>query len=224
MSLRIALAFALLGSLAARPVQAEDYAIDGSHTSVIFGISHLGYSFTYGRFNTVKGAFTLDPAKPEASTFELLIDANSIDTNDAGRDGHLKGADFLNAGEFPAITFKSKKVEVKQEGEATVYTITGDMTMHGVTKEIVLANVQKLGEGPGPNPAKPDYRTGFHYQGKLLRSDFGMTKMVGPIGDEVAVTISFEGIRQGPAAATSAVAPKGKTIVAAKPIVTPAKR
>ena len=225
---RLTLAAAVLSLLtsAVNPAQAEDYVIDGSHTSVIFGISHLGYSFTYGRFNKVGGAFSLDPTKPEASKFELAIDANSIDTNDPKRDEHLKAADFFSAGEFPAITFKSTKVAVKKEGEATVYTIEGDLTMHGVTRPITLANVQKLGEGPGPNPAAPDWRTGFHYQGKLSRSEFGMTKMVGPIGDEVAVTISFEGVRQGPAApATGALAPKGKRVLAAKPVAAaPAKR
>jgi polyisoprenoid-binding protein YceI len=189
LALACALAFASLQS----PLRADEYTVDPSHTSVIFGISHLGYSFTYGRFNKVSGDFTLDPAKPEAASFTLTIDANSIDTNDAKRDDHLKGPDFLNTGEFPVISFKSNKVDVKQEGESAVYVVSGELTMHGETKPVTL-NLQKLGEGPGPTGQ--DFRTGFNCQTKLNRSEWGMTKGIPDIGDEVAVTISFEGIRK----------------------------
>lgn len=174
-------------------IRADEYAVDPSHTSVIFGVSHLGYSFTYGRFDKVSGAFTLDPAKPDAASFTLTIDAGSINTNDAKRDEHLRNADFFNTGEFPLISFKSEKVAVKEVDGAQVYEVTGQLTMHGVTKPITL-NLQKLGEGAGPTGQ--DYRTGFNCQTKLSRSEWGMTKMVGPIGDEVAVTISFEGVRK----------------------------
>ena len=188
-------AAALLLGLAAlqSPLHADDYTIDPSHTSVIFGVSHLGYSFTYGRFDKVSGDFTLDPANPDAASFTLKIDAASINTNDAKRDEHLRNADFFNTGEFPLISFKSEKVAVKDVDGAKVYEVTGQLTMHGVTKPITL-NLQKLGEGAGPTGQ--DYRTGFNCQTKLSRSEWGMTKMVGPIGDEVAVTISFEGVRK----------------------------
>lgn len=190
---KLALAFVLaIGSLQS-PLRADDYTVDPSHTSVIFGISHLGYSFTYGRFNKVSGAFTLDPAKPDAASFTLTIDANSIDTNDAKRDDHLRGPDFLNTGEFPVISFKSNKVAVKKEGETTIYVVSGDLTMHGETKPVTL-NLQKLGEGPGPGGG--GFHTGFNCQTKLNRSEWGMTKMAPAIGDEVAVTISFEGVRK----------------------------
>ena len=188
-------AAALLLSLAAlqSPLHADDYTIDPSHTSVIFGVSHLGYSFTYGRFDKVSGDFTLDPAKPDAASFVLKIDAASINTNDAKRDEHLRNADFFNTGEFPLISFKSEKVAVKDVDGVQTYEVTGQLTMHGVTKPITL-NLQKLGEGAGPTGQ--DFRTGFNCQAKLSRSEWGMTKMVGPIGDEVAVTISFEGVRK----------------------------
>lgn len=175
------------------PLHADDYAIDPSHTSVIFGVSHLGYSFTYGRFDKVSGDFTLDPANPDAASFTLKIDAASVNTNDAKRDEHLRNADFFNTGEFPLISFKSEKVAVKEVDGAQIYEVTGQLAMHGVTKPITL-NLQKLGEGAGPSGQ--DFRTGFNCQAKLSRSEWGMTKMVGPIGDEVAVTISFEGIRK----------------------------
>ena len=189
LALACALAFASLQS----SLRADEYVVDPSHTSVIFGISHHGYSFTYGRFNKVSGDFTLDPAKPEAASFTLAIDAGSIDTNDAKRDDHLRGPDFLNTGEFPVISFKSNKVVVEKKDDATIYVVSGDLTMHGVTKPVTL-NLQKLGEGPGPTGQ--DFRTGFNCQTKLNRSEWGMTKMVPHIGDEVAVTISFEGVRK----------------------------
>ena len=189
LALACALAFASLQS----PLRADEYVVEPSHTSVIFGISHYGYSFTYGRFNKVSGDFTLDPAKPEAASFTLAIDAASIDTNDAKRDDHLRGPDFLNTGEFPVISFKSNKVAVKKEGETTVYVVSGELTMHGETKPVTL-NLQKLGEGPGPTGQ--GFYTGFNCQTKLNRSEWGMTKMIPNIGDEVAVTISFEGVRK----------------------------
>jgi polyisoprenoid-binding protein YceI len=203
MTKRFTLALTLLLAVASslRPARADDFAIDNSHTSVIFGVSHLGYSITYGRFNNVSGTFTLDAKGPEASTFQVAIDVASIDTNDAKRDEHLRGPDFFNAGEFPVISFKSTKVAPRKTETGIVLDVTGDLTMHGVTKPITL-ELQKLGEGPGPGGN--DFRTGFSGQAKLKRSDFGMTGMVGPVGDEVAITISIEGVRKGAAAAPDA--------------------
>jgi polyisoprenoid-binding protein YceI len=203
MTKRLCLGLTALALVAAplTPARSDDFKIDESHTSVIFGISHLGYSFTYGRFYKVQGGFTLEPGKPAASTFQLAIETASVDTNDAKRDEHLRGPDFFNAGEFPAITFKSTKAAPKQTDDGIVLEVTGELTMHGVTRPVTL-ELQKLGEGPGPGGN--DFRTGFNCQTKLKRSEFGMTKMVGPIGDEVAVMISFEGVRQeGEAAATT---------------------
>jgi polyisoprenoid-binding protein YceI len=203
MTKRFTLGLAVLLTISAslRPARADDFAIDNSHTSVIFGVSHLGYSITYGRFNNVSGKFTLDAKGPEASTFQVAIDVASIDTNDAKRDEHLKGPDFFNAGEFPVITFKSTKVAPKKTETGITLEVTGDLTMHGVAKPVTL-ELQKLGEGPGPGGN--GFHTGFSGQAKLKRSDFGMTNMVGPIGDEVAITISIEGARKEPAAAPGA--------------------
>jgi polyisoprenoid-binding protein YceI len=197
----LCLAFLLAVSASARSVRADDFAIDNAHSSIIFGVSHLGYSITYGRFNNVSGKFTLDAKGPEASTFQVALDVASIDTNDAKRDEHLKGPDFFNAGEFPVITFKSTKVAPRKTETGIMLDVTGDLTMHGVTKPVTL-ELQKLGEGPGPGGN--DFRTGFSGTAKLKRSDFGMTNMVGPVGDEVAITISIEGIRKDAAAPAGA--------------------
>lgn len=192
---------ALVWSLvvAAQPLAqaADNYALDPAHTSVIFGVSHLGFSYTYGRFNKVDGKYTLDEANPEASTFELILDAGSIDTNDAQRDSHLKSADFLNAGEFPLITFKSTSVTMKEpapgaagaEAEQPVYEVAGDLTIHGVTRPVTLPlKLLKVGEGSDGKK-----RSGFLCETRVLRSEFGMTNMIPQVGDDVAITISFEG-------------------------------
>ncbi len=181
--------------LTTNAAHSAQYALDKSHTSILFGISHLGYSYTYGRFNDAEGKFTWDNANPAASSFQLLIKTASIDSNDKARDDHLRNADFFNASQFPHITFVSTKVEaLPQPGPSgQTHNVTGNLTMHGVTKQIVLP-LKKLGEGKGPFGK---YRTGFSCQTTLKRSEFGMTNMLPNIGDEVAVTISFEGLRQG---------------------------
>jgi polyisoprenoid-binding protein YceI len=195
MKSRFALAAALVACLIVGPrsLRADDYKLDEGHTSVIFGISHMGLSLTYGRFNEVKGSYSLDAADPAKSKFEFTINAQSIDTNNPGRDNHLRGADFLSADEFPTITFASTKVATKEADGKKVYVVTGDMTMHGVKKEVTL-DLALLGEGPGPQGN--DHRSGFLCDVRLLRSEFGMTKFIPNIGDEVAITISFEGVRQ----------------------------
>jgi polyisoprenoid-binding protein YceI len=190
---RIALVVAASGSpLVQNAIGAETYVVDASHTSIIFGVSHLGYSYTYGRFNEVKGGYTLDRENPKASQFQLAISAASIDTNDEKRDAHLKGPDFFNVKEFPVINFQSTAIAEEKTPKGTIYNITGDLTIHGVTKKANLP-LKKMGEGKGP---AGNFRTGFHLETSLKRSDFGMTNMVPMIGDEIAVTVSFEGIRQ----------------------------
>ncbi|MEZ6096506.1 MAG: YceI family protein [Pirellulaceae bacterium] len=165
--------------------QAPSFKLDPTHTSIIFGISHLGYSYTYGRFNVIDGEFTLDG---ESSTFSFSMDANSIDTGNEKRDEHLRGVDFFNVNQFPKMEFKSTKVELTDDG----MNVTGNMTMHGETAEIVIP-FKLLKEGDTPFG---DYRAGFSTQFNLKRSEFGMTNMLQGIGDDVAITFSFEGVRQ----------------------------
>jgi len=208
------LAFSLTVQNAA-PSQADTYKIDLSHTAIIFGISHLNYSYTYGRFNRASGAYVLDGANPAANQFQLAIDAASIDTNDPKRDGHLRNADFFNVKQFPVISFQSTSVKPLQapRADGATHDVTGNFTMHGVTKEIVLP-MRKMGEGLGPYGK---YRTGFYCQTTLKRSDFGMTNMIPNIGDEVAITISFEGLRQDAAGAGSGSTSAPVTAPAAQP-------
>ena len=197
-SILLILSTVLVSSLPS--ARAETFLIDNSHTSVIFGVSHLGYSFTYGRFNRVQGGFNLDRTNPAASKFQLVIDASSIDSNDAKRDEHLKGPDFFNVKQFPSITFESTGIVIEKTEQGEFYNMTGNFTIHGKTKQVTLP-VQKLGEGKGPYGK---YRAGFLCRTKFLRSDFGMTNMIPNVGDEIAVTVSFEGLRQDASAGSQA--------------------
>jgi len=191
--LAYAAVLAVVSTVIAPSAAAESYQIDPGHTSVIFGISHMGLSYTYGRFNKVSGSYELDRENMAASQFKLTIDASSIDTNSQNRDQHLRGPDFFNAAQFPLISFESTKVvpQTAEDGK-THLNVVGNLTMHGVTKRISF-DLLLVGEAQGP---RGDHRTGFHTDAKLKRSDFGMTGMIPAIGDEVAVTISFEGVRQ----------------------------
>ncbi|MEQ1903237.1 MAG: YceI family protein [Pirellulaceae bacterium] len=174
--------------------QSATFKIDETHTAVSFAISHLGFSETHGRFNTVSGSLTYDAANPSKGSLNVTIDANSIDTNNKQRDDHLRGPDFFNAKQFPKIEFKSSKVEAANDG----WNVTGTMTMHGESKEITIP-LKKNGEGETPFR---DYRIGFSGELKIKRSDFGMKGMIPAegtkkgIGDEVAIWISFEAVRQ----------------------------
>ena len=193
--------------VSAPATQAASYDIDGSHTSVVFSVSHLGFSYTYGMFRKAGGTFEFDRTNPAASKFSFIVDVASIDTNDPKRDEHLRSADFFNVKQFPQLTFVSTKVEkVVAAGSGTsgaaaagsgskgkeIYNITGTMTLHGVSKQVTLP-MQYLGEGTGPYGK---YRLGFICQTVFKRSDFGMAFMNGPVGDQVGVSLSFEGIRK----------------------------
>jgi len=176
-------------------LRAENYLVDKSHASLIFGVSHFGYSYTYGRFSfDERSNFVWDKSNPAASKFQLVIPVASIDSDDPKRDDHLRNADFFNAKQFPHMIFQSTSVRPAQldNPEGNKYDVVGNLTMHGVTKEVTLP-VTKMGEGLGPYGK---YRSGFFCQTTLKRSDFGMAHMIPNIGDEVAITISFEGTLQ----------------------------
>lgn len=173
------------------PAMAQDtYKVDRDHSIALFRIKHLGVSFTYGRFNELEGTIVLDEANPEKSSVELVVKATSLDTNQPKRDEHLRGPDFFNVKQFPEIRFKSKSW--KKSGESS-YQITGDLTLHGVTKEITV-NVDHTGSGKDPWGG---FRSGFELVFTIKRSDFDMKYMLGgPVGDEVRLTVSVEGVKQ----------------------------
>jgi polyisoprenoid-binding protein YceI len=194
-------ALALLCAAPAVPA-ADIYTIDPTHCSIVFSVAHSGFSYTYGMFRTASGKYLIDKANPANCRFQMTIQANSLDTNNAKRDDHLRGPDFFDVQKYPEITFDSTKcVQVDpREGAPPAYQVTGKLTIHGVTKEITIPALRMLGEGTGPYG---DQRSGFLCQIELKRSDFGMTGLLDKalVGDAVGVTISFEGTLDQPAAA-----------------------
>ncbi|MCA6999384.1 YceI family protein [Dickeya solani] len=169
---------------------AADYKIDkeGQHAFVQFRIKHLGYSWLYGTFKDFDGAFTFDENNPSADKVSVTINTNSVDTNHAERDKHIRSAEFLNVAKHPQATFAS--TEVKKDGDEL--KITGNLTLNGVTKPLTL-EAKALGQGNDP---WGNYRAGFEAEGKLKLKDFNITTDLGPASQEVELIISVEGIRQ----------------------------
>lgn len=167
-------------------VPSGTYEIDPSHTSVQFGISHLGFSSYQGRFNTTAGTLTFDAKAPEKSTLNVTIDAASIDTNHTELEGKLKGADWFDTAKFPTATFISTKIEKLSDATGTV---TGDFTLHGVTKPVTLSVTFN---GAGNNPFANVPQLGFSAKGTIKRSDFGISQYLPAVGDEVSIAIEAE--------------------------------
>jgi polyisoprenoid-binding protein YceI len=183
-------ALACLMFLPASLPAAEVYTIDPAHTSIVFSVSHAGLSYTYGFFREVSGSYIVDKANPTNCRFRLIIQTDSLDTNHAERDKHLRSADFFNVEEFPTMTFESTSCAAanSQDG-AVIYNVTGNLTIHGVTRQVRLP-LRMLAEGKGPFG---DQRTGFLCQTELKRSDYGMSNLLDLVGDAVGINISFEG-------------------------------
>lgn len=175
-------------ALFAAPAPADDYTLDGMHTAATFKASHLGLSWVHGRFNDVKGSFRIDPADAAKCSFSLNIKAESLDTGNAKRDEHLRSPDFFNVKQFPGLTFQSTSVKSIKDG----YEVTGDLSLHGVSKSVTFP---LLGGRKAEFP-KGVQRTGFSTELSIKRSDFGMDKMLEAIGDEVFISISFEGVKK----------------------------
>lgn len=185
LTMRSLLAVALVAGLAA--ARGDEYAIDQAHAAFDFRIQHLGLSWTSGRFGAVEGSFRIDP-DPSKSAFAVSIKTDSIDSGNKQRDDHLRSPDWFDAKQHPTITFKSTAVKKVEKG----YEVTGDFTLHGVTKPITLV-LEGGGEAEFPKGVK---RTGYTGTTSIKRSDYGMKGMVGPISDEVQLWVSFEGIKK----------------------------
>lgn len=170
---------------ASTPIHAANYSIDGNHSSAIFKIKHLDVAYFYGAFKGVSGTLAYDGANPGAASIDLTLDAESVDSRNDNRDTHIKSPDFLNAKQFPTITFKSKSVEASGDD----LKVTGTLTLHGVSKEI---HVTATKTGSGTHPRSQKQMIGFHSEFTVKRSDFDMNFMVGPLSDEVTFILSLE--------------------------------
>jgi polyisoprenoid-binding protein YceI len=176
--LAIAIVFSLLSSAAL----AETAVVDTVHSSVLFRIKHLNTSWTWGRFNDVKGSLVLDGAAPKV---DVTVTVDSVDTGNAKRDEHLEGPDFFGAKQFPTIAFQGTKVTKVDD---THYDVAGELTLHGVTKPLTV-RLEKSGSGRTPMTGPI---VGYAAEFKIKRSDYEMKTMVGPIGDEVLVIVALE--------------------------------
>ncbi len=170
------------------------YTIDATHSSVHFSVRHLMVSNVRGEFSKLSGTIQVDPAAPAAASVAASIDTTSINTRDPQRDAHLKSAEFLDVEKFPAMTFQSKSI-TPHEGGATV---TGDLTIHGVTHPITLDVEGSTNEIKDP---WGNQRIGLSATTKLSRKEFGLTWNAAletggvMIGDEVKITIDVEAVR-----------------------------
>ena len=181
------LAMTLFG--AAPLAHAADYKIDPSHTHVLFMVDHLGFSKMIGLFTDMAGTISFDPANVGASKLSVAIKTASLQTQFAPRDADLKGADWFNVAEFPEMTFSGKSFVKKDDKTGTV---TGDLTLLGVTKPVTLdVTFNKA----GANPVSKADTVGFSARGAFKRTDFGLKTFVPYISDQVDLIIESEAAR-----------------------------
>lgn len=181
----------ILTAVVAFGATAADYKIDPAHSSANFSVTHMGLSKVRGAFGNVQGTVSYDPANLAATKVEATIDVTTVNTNDAKRDGHLKSADFFEVEKFPTMKFVSTKVEKTGSG----LKATGDLTMKGVTKQVVL-NIE------GPTDEIKDMRGMLRRAAaastRLNRKEFGITfnRVLDTgglmISDEVDVTLDIQ--------------------------------
>lgn len=171
------------------------YTIDPGHTQTIFSWSHFGYSHPTANFDRIEGTITFDDADAAKSAVDVTIAIDSINSHVKKFDEHLKSPDFFDAAQFPTATFKSTKVE---KGAADgAYKVTGDLTIHGVTKPVTIdAKLNARNE----HPMKKVPAIGFDGTLKIKRSDFGMDKYVPQVSDEIDIRITTEATVPKPAA------------------------
>lgn len=180
-----ALAAALLVSAPAFAAP-EAFVLDPSHSQIVFSYNHLGYSTGYGMFGGIEGQIQFDAADPAASSVEVSFPVKSMLTGWQARFDHFMSPDFFDAADDEMVSFKSTGIEVTGDKTAK---ITGDLTLNGVTKSVVLDAVQNQ---YGEHPMEKKMWTGFSATTTLLRSDYGLGSFAPFISDEVALEISIE--------------------------------
>lgn len=185
------LAFAAVASFSVtgQAAAADTYVLDASHSQVVFSYQHLGYSTTYGMFSGFEGEISYDEADPAASSVTVSMKEGDMLTGWEARFKHFMGGDFFGASEEEDISFTSTSIEITGETSAD---ITGDLTLNGVTKSIVLdADLNQA--GTHPQAQKP--WLGFDATTTLLRSDFNLGAFAPFVSDEVEVLISIEAMK-----------------------------
>jgi len=171
--------------VAARESAAETFQIDPVHSVVLFRIKHLGVGYYHGRFNDISGTFGVG----EGATASISVKADSVDTNNDKRDGHLKSPDFLSAKEFPEITFVAESLA---KGEGDVVEAKGTLTLRGVSKPLSVP-MTHVGTGKG---MQGETRAGFEGTFTIKRADFGVSWGPQALGEEITITVAIEGVKQ----------------------------
>jgi len=180
---------AALFSASAALAEAEKYMLDASHSQIVFSYDHLGFSTTWGMFSGFEGEIMFDQANPAASSVSVSMPVKSMLTGWEGRFQHFMSKDFFDAADDEMVSFASTGIELTGESTAK---ITGDLTLNGVTKPVVLdAVLNKTGDHPMAN--KP--WAGFSATTSVLRSDFGLGMFAPYVSDEVAIQISIEAMK-----------------------------
>jgi polyisoprenoid-binding protein YceI len=185
------LSLALAAALAATPAlaEAEKYVLDPSHSQIVFSYSHLGFSTSYGMFSGFEGEIAFDQANPAASSVSVAFPVRSMLTGWQARFDHFMSPDFLDAAEDEMVSFTSTAIEVTGEKTAK---ITGDLTLNGVTKAVVLDAVLNQA---GEHPMEKKPWAGFSATATVLRSEFNLGAYAPYISDEVALEISIEAMK-----------------------------
>jgi polyisoprenoid-binding protein YceI len=181
--------FTMTLGLALTARAAETYKADPVHSAAVFRSYHAGAGVVWGRFNDPTGTFVLDDADPTKDSFSGEIQVNNVDTHQEKRDAHLKSPDFFNARQYPTITFKSTSVK---KGEGNMLQVTGNLTMHGVTKSVTVP-IELIGKGQFPPGTQ---RAGIEATFQVKLSDFSIKGLPGVVGDEMKVIVALEGVKQ----------------------------
>jgi polyisoprenoid-binding protein YceI len=177
----------LLGAAVSVQAAPVTYKLDPHHTMVLFSWNHFGYSNPTANFGLGEGTLVFDEQHPAKSSVEVTLPLANLDTHVPALDEHLKKPDFLDAGQYPVVTFKSTEV---QPLGGNKFKVTGNLTVHGVTRLVVLdATLNKV----GPHPMTKAPSIGFDATASIKRSDFGVGAYVPNVSDELAIRITTEG-------------------------------
>ena len=176
----------LLGTAMSAQAAPVTYKLDPGHTMVLFTWNHFGFSNPTANLGISDGTLVFDQQNPSKSSVEVTLPLTNLDTHVSALDSHLKQPDFFDADKFPTVTFKSTSV---QSVGGNHYKVTGDLTVHGVTKSVVL-NATLNKSGTHPMTGQP--AIGFNATGTLKRSDFGLGAYVPKVSDEIKLDITTE--------------------------------
>lgn len=178
---------ALLGSASLAQAAPVTYQLDPHHTMVLFSWSHFGFSHPTAELGMGQGTLVFDPDHPDQASVQVTLPMAGLDTHVPALDEHLAKPDFFDAAQYPTVTYKSTKVEPLGKDH---FRVTGDLTVHGVTKPVVLdATLNRIGK----HPMSGDPSIGFDATGTLKRSDFGVSAYVPNVSDEITLHITTEG-------------------------------